>query len=132
MKQARGIANHLGLQGTGISLIFTDNGFIREINRKYRGKDRPTDVISFAYRENPFPDVNSGHEDLGDIYLSLEQASLQAEKFSVSLSQEILRLMIHGILHLIGHDHEKSKSRAAEMTKAETEIFAVITAGVKK
>lgn len=93
-----------------VSLVFCDDDFIAELNRQYRGKNGPTDVLSFSIREgetiaDPGDDVP---ESLGDIILSLDRASAQAEEFDVALEEELARLAIHGLLHLLGFDHEES------------------------
>jgi probable rRNA maturation factor len=117
----------LDLAGVSISLILTDNEYIRQINKKYRKKNRPTDVISFAYRENPFPEVDAGLEELGDIYLSMERALGQAEEYNVSLENELKRLLVHGFLHLVGYDHERSKKDEKVMRQMEEEILNKIS-----
>jgi probable rRNA maturation factor len=99
----------LELDNVLINIILTDNRFIHTINRDYRAKDRPTDVISFAYREEPFPQPAKGKENLGDIFLSLEQAEIQRIEYGVTFIEECERLLIHSVLHLIGFDHERSK-----------------------
>jgi probable rRNA maturation factor len=86
-------------------------------------KDSPTDVISFAYREDPFPEAETEVEDLGDIYLSLDRAAQQSVEYGVTLREEVKRLMIHGILHLIGYDHERSAEDEETMRAKEDEIF---------
>ena len=99
----------LELDNVLINIILTDNKVIHKINREYRSKDRPTDVISFAYREEPFPQPSKGKENLGDIFLSLEQAQLQCVEYGVTFIEECERLLIHSVLHLVGYDHERSK-----------------------
>ncbi len=106
-----------------VSIILTDNNKIHEINREFRGKDNPTDVISFAYREEPFPFPAEMTEELGDIYISLEKASEQAVEFEVSFQEEIKRLLIHGCLHLLGYDHERSPEDEIIMQEMEDKIF---------
>lgn len=106
-----------------VSLILTDDKTIHEINRDYRKKDRPTDVISFAYRENPFPGIEEECEELGDIYISLDTALRQAVDYGVSPHDEMKRLVIHGILHLLGFDHELSPEEEQRMEQKEEELF---------
>ncbi len=107
-----------------VSLILTDDQTIHEINRDYRKKDRPTDVISFAYRENPFPGIEEESEELGDIYISIDTAQRQAAEYGVSLHDELKRLVIHGILHLLGFDHELSPEEEQRMEQKEEELFS--------
>ena len=86
------------------NVILVDNTFIHELNKKYRGIDRETDVISFAledYKDMP----NAGVRVLGDIYISLEKAHSQAIEYGHSFKREICFLSVHGFLHLLGYDH---------------------------
>jgi len=117
---------HLELENVSISLILSDNEYIHTINKEYRKKDNPTDVISFAYREDPFPEIETEIEELGDIYLSLEKALEQSIEYEVTLEDEVKRLLIHGILHLIGFDHEKSDEDEKTMRDKEEEILNAI------
>jgi probable rRNA maturation factor len=86
-------------------------------------KNYATDVISFAYREQPFPEIKEENEVLGDIYVSAEKASEQAEEIGHSLRDEFARLLVHGILHLIGYDHEKGKKEELRMQEMEDYIL---------
>lgn len=113
----------LTLNNVSVSLIITDNEVIRKINLDYRKKDYATDVISFAYREQPFPSINEENEILGDIYISLEKALEQAEQIGHSAEDEFSRLIVHGILHLVGYDHEKGKKEESEMQQMEDYIL---------
>lgn len=112
----------LKLRGARMTLVLTDNASIRAINKKYRKKDKSTDVISFAFRDCPFPSPGQNAEELGDVYLSLEQAWLQ-RSFSASFRDEVKRLLVHGILHLLGYDHELSKKEEARMRKKEEALL---------
>lgn len=114
------------LTNVTISLIVTNDEYIRGVNKDYRKKDSPTDVISFAYREEPFPQVDGEIEELGDIYISLERAAEQAEEYEVSLKDEIKRLLIHGTLHLLGYDHESSPQDEELMRAREDELFEAV------
>lgn len=118
--------NALNISGTdnvSVNLILTDNEFIKSLNTEFRGKNKPTDVISFAYRDDPFPIIDNQLEELGDIYISLETASLQALEYKVTIADEIKRLIIHGILHLLGYDHEKSSDDEKIMVALEEKYF---------
>ncbi len=117
------------LMGPGkvsVTVIITDNAAIQTINRDFRKKDAPTDVISFAYRENPFPAVEMKYEELGDLYLSIEQARRQAKEYGVTLEDEVKRLLVHGLLHLVGYDHEVSEEEERRMRAKEEEILGKI------
>jgi len=115
--------NIIDIDNISVNIILTDNKFIQSINKKYRKKNSPTDVISFAYRDDPFPNTESNIEELGDIYLSLEKASEQSLDYGVSLKDELKRLLIHGILHLLGYDHDLSDEEDKKMTDMEDKIF---------
>ncbi len=106
-----------------VNLILTDNKFIHEINSSYRDKDYPTDVISFAYRDEPFPGTGEVTEEFGDIYISLEKALEQATLYGVSLRDELKRLLVHGILHLAGYDHERSADDEKIMEAEEERVL---------
>lgn len=86
-----------------VSLTLLADAEIRELNRRYLGHDRPTDVIAFTL---------GGPEDLvGDVYVGVEQARKQAEELGISPSEELLRLAVHGTLHVLGHDHPEGEER---------------------
>ena len=125
---AEKICEFLVIEDVRLSLIMTNDEYIREINKKYRKKDSPTDVTSFAYMddEDDFPNIEGAADELGDIYISLERANEQALEYGVTLKEELKRLLIHGILHLIGFDHEKSAEEENIMQAKEEEIFASI------
>jgi rRNA maturation RNase YbeY len=96
---------------------------MRRLNRTYRNKDRTTDVLAFAYRE-----ARTGVTFLlGDVVISIPAARRQTKAFSHSLDEEVLRLLIHGVLHLVGYDHERSRRQARRMHRKETELFETFT-----
>ncbi len=103
-----------GRAGDEVSVILVDDQYIRELNRDYRGVDRPTDVLSFALDEGEeMPDVAEENHLLGDIYISLDTAKRQAEEYGHSLEREIAFLALHGVLHLLGYDHmEETETKA--------------------
>jgi probable rRNA maturation factor len=92
------------------SLILVDDAYIRELNREYRGLDQPTDVLSFAMEEaDDSPGIRVAAELpelLGDIYISVERAAEQAESYGHSFERELCYLAVHGLLHLLGFDHQ--------------------------
>jgi probable rRNA maturation factor len=106
---------------SSLSILFTTDREIHRLNKEFRGKDKPTDVLSFSLTEgmNGIPS-----HSLGDLVISLDTAAVQAKKYRVTFDQEILRLIVHGILHLMGYDHEKvAKSVAAKMRRIEEKIY---------
>jgi len=111
----------LELKNPEISILLLDNPQIRDLNREYREKDISTDVLSF-----PMLDETSGNVQpqlLGDIVISVETAEKQARNRECSLYKELCILLIHGMLHLLGYDHELSKKDEEEMQKQEAKIF---------
>lgn len=96
-------------ENSEVSVTFVSNERIREINREYRHKDQPTDVISFALEELGEDEIEIVGEDiprlLGDIIISVERAKEQAEEYNHSFSRELGFLSLHGFLHLLGYDH---------------------------
>jgi probable rRNA maturation factor len=97
--------------GSSVSLSFVRDPAIRALNRDHRGKDAPTDVLSFPLVEAG--DAYAGAERLlGDIVISVDTARRQAAAYDAPLVREIERLLIHGLLHLLGHDHMEAGERA--------------------
>lgn len=117
------IMDRLGLpQDAELSVMFTDDKRMREFNRDYRSYDRTTDVLSFP---QGFGERNSL---LGDVLISVDTARRQAEKYSLTLDEEITRLLIHGILHLLGYDH-KHRVERTRMREKEKKLLEYITEG---
>ena len=101
-----------GAENSELSITLTDDKQIHELNKKYRGIDRPTDVLSFAFQESDEPKIlNAEIETLGDIIISIERAKLQAADFGHSFLREIIFLEVHGLLHLLGYDHMEESDR---------------------
>lgn len=89
-----------------VSCLITNDEFIHEINRTYRGIDRATDVISFAFLDEDEGLVDSPIIDLGEIIISADRAKEQAKDYGHSLEREMNFLFVHGLLHLLGYNHE--------------------------
>ena len=102
-----------GVENSEVSVTLTDNEHIHVFNREYRGVDRPTDVISFAFNESEEPEVVGGSEInmLGDLIISLERAEEQAADYGHSVRREVAFLTVHGMLHLLGYDHMEDEER---------------------
>lgn len=117
---------------TEISVLLVDNATIRELNRDYRAKDAPTDVLSFPLEEEredeAEPAVTGGPSArmLGDIVISVEKAVEQATEYGHSVERELAFLAIHGLLHLLGHDHEKGETAKQAMRAEEKRILAAL------
>lgn len=97
-----------------ISVLITDDETVRELNRDYRNKDEPTDVLSFPMFEDNI---------LGDIIISFDTAKAMAERYDISLDSEIAFLFIHGTLHLLGYDHDLSILDEDIMFNLQDKIF---------
>lgn len=104
-----------------LSLLFTGNDEIQVINKQYRGKDQPTDVISFAYHETEDFDIGP-YDTLGDIVISMERVEEQAAEYNHSLKRELYYVLTHGLLHLLGYDHIEEDDKR-EMRAREEEIL---------
>jgi len=109
----------LGLEGVEISVYITDDEEIRKLNKTYRGKDKATDVLSFPLDEN-----FEGYRLLGDIVISQDTAERQARELGHSLKEEVKRLLIHGLVHLLGYDHEKGGEEEKKFKELEEKILS--------
>ncbi|MNH72174.1 Endoribonuclease YbeY [compost metagenome] len=126
-----------GIMDGEVDLTFVNNEAIHELNREYRGIDRPTDVLSFAMNESvdEEPEILYELEEgqnlddipdvLGDIIISVERAKEQSEEYGHSLEREIGFLFVHGFLHLLGYDHQDEASEAEMMAKQEAALSQV-------
>ncbi len=103
---AQKVLSRLGKDNWDLSVLFCGDGFIRELNRDYRNKDEATDVLSFAQGDE-YVDGDGVRRFLaGDIVISLDTLARNSEYFGVDVDEELRRLIVHGILHLSGLDHE--------------------------
>ena len=102
-----------------LSIVLTDNEHLQELNLNYLGIDAPTDVLSFPASET---DPESGAHYIGDILISIPRAQSQADAAGHPLESEVQLLVVHGVLHLLGHDHAESEDKA-RMWKAQAEIL---------
>lgn len=132
---ARALLKLLSLDNYELSLVLTGDAPIRELNRLFRGKDRSTDVLSFPQLDNcgeAGPEHAAAHDEtmpaaLGDVVISVDTALRQAERFGVTPESRLRSLLIHGVLHLLGYDHEKSRAEAQRMFRRERELAATLT-----
>lgn len=110
-----------------VSVTFTDDCGIQEMNKKFRQLDRPTDVLSFPLfdydGEKDEPVFDEFENNLGDIVISLERAKAQAEEYGHSFEREVSFLTAHSMLHLLGYDHEKSEEDDKDMRKRQDIIM---------
>jgi probable rRNA maturation factor len=110
---------------SAISLTLVSDAAIRELNREHRGKDAATDVLSFPLDPDERSDAQDPERLLGDVVISVDTARRQAADYDAELQAEIYRLLIHGVLHVLGHDHEESQEREV-MTREERRLASVI------
>ena len=108
-----------------LSIILTDDARLHELNLNYLGIDAPTDVLSFPASET---DPETGAHYIGDILISIPRAQSQAEIAGHSLEEEVQLLVVHGVLHLLGHDHATADEKA-RMWKAQGEILQALGLG---
>ena len=118
----------LGLKDAELSLLLVDDRRMRRLNYKYRGIDRTTDVLSFPQQELPA----TFNFMLGDVVINLQATKRQAPEHGLSFNEELRWLLVHGVLHLIGYDHEKSKYAERKMRAMERELLAHLPCLVKK
>jgi len=101
---ARRVMNRLDLSGMELSILLSDNATIQRLNRDYRGIDAPTDVLSFGQEGEAIP-AEGQPPYLGDLVIALPYVRAQADELAVSEEEELRRMVVHGILHLAGHEH---------------------------
>ncbi len=94
------LSDSINLMDGILNIVFVNNQYIQSLNKAYRSKDVPTDVLSFFYGEDDL---------LGEIYISAEKAKSQSIEYKHSLSDELIRLIVHGTLHIHGYDHENDE-----------------------
>jgi probable rRNA maturation factor len=102
-----------------LTLVLADDAQLHALNRDFLGTDAPTDVLSFPASET---DPETGARYIGDILLSVERAALQAEKSGHALMDELQLLVVHGVLHLLGHDHAEAEEKA-QMWAAQAQVL---------
>lgn len=117
-KTAQTILTLLDQHQRELSLALVDNREIQELNARYRNKNEPTDVLSFPSGGQFFEE----EVILGDVVISVEKAEERARKGRKTVEQEIVTLLIHGILHLLGYDHERSQREAKIMRRLERKV----------
>ncbi|MFO0679569.1 MAG: rRNA maturation RNase YbeY [Polyangiaceae bacterium] len=122
-RRARAMLAALQLENLELSIVLTDDDQIQILNRDYRGKDKPTDVLAFSMREGEFSSLSG--DVLGDVILSIPTARRQALRARRSVLDEVTMLLAHGILHLLGWDHDtKAKDVAMRRETARLEAAA--------
>jgi len=125
---ARAALAQLGEAGSELSVALVHDDEMHRLNRDYRGKDRTTDVLAFALREG---EATGTQEPglLGDVVISLPTAERQARERGHATERELTELLLHGILHLLGYDHERSPAEARRMFAKQRALLAAIAPG---
>ncbi|MGH7880797.1 MAG: rRNA maturation RNase YbeY, partial [Candidatus Binataceae bacterium] len=128
-RSARSLLRLLERENTELSVVLTTDAAIRRLNREFRGKDAPTDVLSFPQLDG----AGGGPEAvaappvmLGDIVISIATAVRQARAMRIAAPVRLRSLLIHGLLHLLGYDHERSRAEARRMFARERELAALL------
>ena len=123
VRLARAILSDVGEASAELGILFVGDQRMRGLNRRYRGKDRTTDVLAFPMRGIP----HSSSHLLGDVVIAVPTAARQAKQGHRSLDEELTVLLVHGILHLCGYDHERSETEARRMYRRERMILRSIS-----
>ena len=108
-----------------LTVSLVDDAALRRLNRDYRGKDRSTDVLAFAMREGAR--APGDEAVLGDVVISLDSAARQARQRGIPAADEVRTLLIHGVLHLLGYDHERSALEARRMKAMERRLLGCVS-----
>jgi probable rRNA maturation factor len=122
--KARKILNALACYDSELSIVLVDDDQMSSLNKKYRNRRGSTNVLAFAMREGEFGDISP--QLLGDVIISLPTAQREAEEAGISLDNMIFRLLIHGILHLVGFEHDRGEDAAREMEERSSELLAIL------
>jgi probable rRNA maturation factor len=120
----RRILRGLGYPEAELSLVFTDDEHITELNRRYLKRHGPTNVLAFPMADAAHPELNTSI--LGDIVISLDAAMRDAQEYEESLEGTVDRLLIHGLLHLLGYEHGGSGQEARRMEEETDRLLAMI------
>ena len=119
---ARAALRAIDFEEAELSIVLCSDAHIQALNRDWRGKDAPTDVLSFPQQEGE--GLLEDDEVLGDLVISIDTARRQAGELGHDLDQELAVLLVHGLLHLLGYDHEDDEQEAEEMRGAEGRLLA--------
>ena len=115
------ILNALDSPDGEISILLADDSLIAQLNQQYRNRQGPTNVIAFAMREGQFADLTP--HLLGDVVISMDTTAAEAQNAGIGMDRRFRELLIHGILHLFGYDHEKSEADARRMAEKSRELL---------
>ena len=123
-KTARVILNALDFPDGELSILIVDDQQIADLNLTYLNRKGPTNVIAFPMREGQFNEITPNL--LGDVVISIDTAQQEAEAAGISLGNRFNQLLIHGILHLLGYDHEQTTAEAARMEEKSNSLLAML------
>lgn len=119
-----------------LSIVFIGQGKMRKLNKRYKGKNRVTDVLAFPEMKIPLKEFKFGFfqkiSGLGEIVICLREVKKNSKRFSVTFEEELTRILIHGILHLLGYDHEKSEKDSKKMEEKQNYYLANIREFIHK
>jgi probable rRNA maturation factor len=115
----------LGSPDSELSILIVDDTAMAELNQTYRNRPGPTNVLAFSMHDGDFADIHP--ELLGDIVISADTAEKEADELGVSVDQRFDFLIVHGVLHLFGYDHERGDAAEAEMDAKTEELFKIIS-----
>lgn len=124
---ALGVGDFAEDEAVELSLVLADDATVHELNRTWRGKDKPTNVLSFAaLDDDDAPRPEGAPLLLGDVVLAYQTCAVEAVEQGKPLADHLAHLVVHGVLHLLGYDHEDDEAEAEEMERAETAILAAL------
>lgn len=123
-KKALAILNALGCPDGELSLLIVDDPQIEQLNRQYLNRYGPTNVIAFPMREGEFSSVTPNL--LGDVVISVETAATEGQTMGIGTKERFMQLLVHGILHLFGYDHETTEQDALKMERKSRQLLKLI------
>jgi probable rRNA maturation factor len=123
-KTAQAILDALAFPDAELSILMVDDPQIEALNRTYLHRENPTNVIAFPMREGSFADINP--QLLGDVVISTDTAVKEAVAMGIAVETRIYELLVHGILHLVGYDHEHDEQQARRMEEKSAGIMALL------
>ena len=121
-KITENLLTFLKLQDRDLSILFVNNKKIRELNKQFFYKDKPTNVISFSYMDGLSSEI------MGDIVISVEIAREEADSLSIPFYERLFALIVHGIVHILGYDHVNDRNEARRMRYREKKLLTFVTA----
>ena len=123
-RRVRGIMAYLGCSDRELSVVFGSDCLLQELNRTYRHQDRATNVLAFP--QHPTYEGEPVTAMLGDVIVSLHTAAREAYELQQSLEERVVYLLLHGLLHLLGYDHERSAAQRRHMETLERQVLAYL------